>query len=162
MPINLVAGAASEMAKATLMVSAGSGMSVPRSTLQYWGKKPMKAICVVALVLLMVTGCAPRISAPPPTTAPAATPAPAPAPAQISSGVWDVEHVRCSDLLGAADDDRAAAAMFYYGYLAAKAGIRVIDVNIVDGNIAKVMSQCAAQPDITVPQAFRRALKRNR
>ena len=51
-------------------------------------------------------------------------PAPPPAPrvtseAQIAPGRWDVERVRCSDLLGAADEDREAAAMFYYGYLAA-------------------------------------------
>ena len=55
--------------------------------------------------------------------------------------------MRCSDLLGAADDDRAAAAMFYYGYLAAKAGIRVIDVSQIDGNIKKVMDRCAAAPN---------------
>jgi len=148
------------------MAGARSGRARHRVRAAILGEKAMKSICVGALVLLMVTGCAPQPSAPPPTTALAAAQAPAPAPAQppaqISPGVWDVEHVRCSDLLGAADDDRAAAAMFYYGYLAAKAGIRVIDVNMVDGNIAKVMSQCAAAPDITVPQAFRRALKRNR
>jgi hypothetical protein len=70
--------------------------------------------------------------------------------------------VRCSDLLGASDDDRASAAMFYYGYLAAKAGIRVIDVSQIDGNIRKVMDQCTASPNITVPQAFRQALGRRR
>jgi HdeA/HdeB family len=68
--------------------------------------------------------------------------------------------VRCSDLLGAADDDRASAAMFYYGYLAAKAGIHVIDVSRIDGNLKKVMDRCAAAPNITVPQAFREALGR--
>jgi hypothetical protein len=71
-----------------------------------------------------------------------------------------VERVRCSDLLGAADEDREAAAMFYYGYLAAKAGIRVIDVSQIDGNVRKVMDRCAATPKITVPQAFRQALGR--
>ena len=33
--------------------------------------------------------------------------------AQLAPGRWDVERVRCSDLLAADDDDRAAAAMFY-------------------------------------------------
>ena len=70
--------------------------------------------------------------------------------------------MRCSDLLGAADDDRASAVMFYYGYLAAKAGIRVIDVTQIDGNVRKVMDRCAAAPNITVPQAFRQALGRGR
>jgi|GEM_PF-4280864 len=80
--------------------------------------------------------------------------------AQIAPGRWVVAQVRCSDLLGAADEDREAAAMFYYGYLAAKAGIRVIDVNRIDGNVRKVMDRCAAAPNITVPQAFRQALGR--
>ena len=80
--------------------------------------------------------------------------------AQIAPGRWDVERVRCSDLLGAGDDDREAAAMFYYGYLAAKAGIHVIDVSQIDGNVRKVMDRCAATPNITVPQAFRQALGR--
>ena len=71
---------------------------------------------------------------------------------------WDVDRVRCSDLLGAADDDRAAAAMFYYGYIAAKAGIHVIDVSKIDSNVKKVMDRCAAVPNETVPQAFRQAL----
>ena len=65
-----------------------------------------------------------------------------------------------SQLLGANDDDRAAAAMFYFGYLAAKAGIHVVDVSQIDGNIRKVMDRCAAAPNITVPQAFRQALAR--
>jgi hypothetical protein len=47
--------------------------------------------------------------------------------AQIAPGLWEVERVGRSDLLGAADDDRAAAAMLYYGYLAAKGRIRVIE-----------------------------------
>jgi hypothetical protein len=104
----------------------------------------------------------------PPTAAVAAAPAPEASPpqpretseAQIAPGRWDVERVRCSDLLGAADDDRAAAALFYYGYLAAKAGIHVIDVSQIDGNVRKVMDRCAAAPNITVPQAFRQALGR--
>jgi hypothetical protein len=67
---------------------------------------------------------------------------------------WSVEQVRCSQLLGAADDDRAAATMFYYGYLAAQAGIRSIDVTRIEANIHHVMDQCAQTPNLTVPQAF--------
>jgi HdeA/HdeB family len=98
---------------------------------------------------------------------PAAVPAPpppsaAPSEALIAPGLWEVERVRCSDLLGAADDDRAAAAMFYYGYLAAKAGIHAIDVGKIDENVGKVMKQCAATPNITVPPAFREALRPRR
>ena len=63
----------------------------------------------------------------------------------------------CSGLLGASNEDRAAVAMFYYGYLAAKAGIHIIDVSRIDDNIAKVMRQCAAAPNLTVPRVFREA-----
>jgi len=119
---------------------------------------------------LWLASCAPQVqqpvqtsAAPPPAAVPApAVSAPAPSEAQIAPGLWEVERVRCSDLLGAADDDRAAAAMFYYGYLAAKAGIRVIDVGKIEENVGKVMKQCAATPNITVPQAFREALRPRR
>jgi hypothetical protein len=117
---------------------------------------------VPVLLALGLAACAPQTQPPAPTAAaPPAAAAPAPPPpseAQIAPGRWEVERVRCSDLLGADDDDRAAAAMFYYGYLAAKAGIHVIDVGKIDENVGKVMKQCAATPDITVPQAFRKAL----
>jgi hypothetical protein len=123
-----------------------------------------------ALLALVVAACAPQSppqpqisAAPPPAAAPAApNPPPSASEAQVAPGRWDVDRVRCSDLLGAADDDRAAAAMFYYGYLAAKAGIHVIDVGKIDENVGKVMRQCAATPNLTVPQAFRQALRPRR
>jgi HdeA/HdeB family len=99
---------------------------------------------------------------PPPTEAAPPTPPRVTSDAQIAPKRWEVERVRCSDLLGAADDDRAAAAMFYYGYLAAKAGIHIIDVSRIDGNIKKVMERCTVAPNETVPQAFRQALSRRR
>jgi hypothetical protein len=121
------------------------------------------------MLALWLASCAPQ-EQPPVQTAVAPVPAAAPAPApsalaseaEIAPGLWQVERVRCSDLLGAADDDRAAAAMFYYGYLAAKAGIRVIDVGKIDENVGKVMKQCEATPNITVPQAFLEALRPRR
>jgi len=82
----------------------------------------------------------------------------APSDAKIAPGKWEVERVLCSDLLSATDDDRASAAMFYFGYLAAKTNIRVVDVNNLSDNIAKVMKQCSAKPNEPVPQAFREAL----
>jgi hypothetical protein len=130
------------------------------------GMMMQKQLAAVLLALCLAACAAP--SSPP--TAPAAPPAPPPAPtaataapppneAQVARGRWNVDRVRCSDLLHASDEDRAAAAMFYYGYLAAKAGFHVIDVNRIEGNIAKVMHQCAAAPNLTVPQAFRQALR---
>jgi hypothetical protein len=89
---------------------------------------------------------------------PSGTTAPAPSDAQVAPQKWNVERVRCSDLLAASDDDRATAIMFYYGYLAAKANIHVIDVSKIEDNIGKVMKQCSSTPATTVPAAFRQAL----
>jgi hypothetical protein len=135
----------------------------------------MKTNLVLVLLACCLIACArpaasqqPTAAPPAPATPPAeAAPAPAPAPratseAQVAPKRWDVERVRCSDLLGAADDDRAAAGMFYYGYLAAKADIRVIDTSQIEGNLKKVMERCEAAPNITVPQAFREALGRRK
>jgi len=83
----------------------------------------------------------------------------APSDAKVAPTKWDVERVRCSDLLAASDDDRASAAMFYFGYLAAKDNIHIIDVSKIEDNISKVMKQCSATPSVTVPQAFRQALR---
>jgi hypothetical protein len=121
------------------------------------------ACCLAAFALPSAAQQQPAPSPPPPAPPPEAAPPTAPrvtSEAQIAPKRWNVERVRCSDLLGASDDDRAAAAMFYFGYLAAKAGIHVIDVSKIDGNIRKVMDRCAAVPNETVPQAFRQALGR--
>ena len=131
----------------------------------------MKRYAVAILLACCVGACAPPYAPPsqqattPLVPPPEAAPPPPPrvtSEAQIAPGRGVVDRVRCSDLLGAADEDREAAVMFYYGYLAAKAGIRVIDVNQIDGNVRKVMDRCAAAPNITVPQAFRQALGRRR
>jgi hypothetical protein len=120
----------------------------------------MKSRVAIVLAACCLGACVQPEPAPaPPAASPPPAAATAPSSAQIAPGQWDVERVRCSDLLAASDDDRASAAMFYYGYLAAKAGIRVIDVSRIDGNIGKVMRQCRATPDMTVPQAFRAALR---
>ena len=125
---------------------------------------------LAVLMACLLGACAQAPTAPQEATAPpsAASPAPAipptaappPSEAQVAPGVWNVDQVRCADLLSAADEDRAAAVMFYYGYLAARAGIHVIDVSQIDGNVHKVMERCGAAPNITVPQAFRQALGR--
>ena len=133
----------------------------------------MKTNLVLVLLACCFIVCARPVgsqqptAAPPTPAAPPAEAAPQQAPratseAQVSPGRWDVERVRCSDLLSAADEDRASAGMFYYGYLAAKAGIRVINVNQIEGNLKKVMDRCQAAPNISVPQAFREALGRRR
>jgi HdeA/HdeB family len=147
---------------------AAEGDSV-RSTRRRGAKGTMMKKEVAAILTCCLGACAqppapqqqtmpsPAAVAPPPETAASLAPR-VTSEAQIAPGRWDVSRVRCSDLLGAADDDREAAIMFYYGYLAARAGIRVIDVSQIDANVRKVMDRCAAAPNITVPQAFREEL----
>ena len=124
---------------------------------------------LVVLMACLLAACAQvptapqEAAAPQPAASPVpATPPPAPSEAQVAPGIWNVDRVRCADLLDASDDDRSAAVMFYYGYLAARAGIHIIDVSQIDGNVHKVMDRCAATPNMTVPQAFRQALGRHR
>jgi HdeA/HdeB family len=68
--------------------------------------------------------------------------------------------VQCAQLLGADDDDRQAAMMFYYGYLTARSGIHVIDVSRIDQNIRRVIDQYTQTPNATVVQAYTRAFGR--
>jgi HdeA/HdeB family protein len=123
----------------------------------------------VAIVILFIAASAGQPHAQSPSIAPApskpsmaAAPPSAPSDAQVAPGQWNVERVRCSDLLAAADEDRASAVMFYYGYLSAKANIHIIDVSKIADNISKVMKQCSSAPATTVPQAFRQALGSNK
>lgn len=131
-------------------------------------KKELVTVLLACCLAYAQPSAAQQQSAPPPTPAaptPEAAPPTAPrvtSDAQVAPKRWDVERARCSDLLSASDDDRAAAAMFYYGYLAAKAGIHIIDVSQIDDHLKKVMDRCAAAPNETVPQAFRQALGRRR
>jgi hypothetical protein len=92
-------------------------------------------------------------------SAPLAAQQPAPSDAKVAPTKWNVDRVRCSDLLAASDDDRAAATMFYFGYLAAKDNIRTVDTSKIEDNIRHVMKQCSATPSMTVPEAFRQALR---
>ena len=50
--------------------------------------------------------------------------------------------------------------MFYYGYLAARSGIHVIDVSRIEENIGRVMGQCVQSPNLTVVAAYSRAFGR--
>lgn len=122
----------------------------------------MKMTHVATALACCLAACVPPAppQAPPAAPPAAASPTPAPSEAAVAPGIWNVDRVRCSDLLAASDEDRAAAAMFYYGYLAARAGIHIVDVSQIDAKIHRVMETCGAAPNITVPQAFRRALGR--
>jgi hypothetical protein len=113
----------------------------------------MRKIASPMMVLLGLAACAPQAQ-PPASSAGGALQAAAASAPTAGGERWDVTRVRCMQLLGAADDDRAAATMFYYGYLAARAGLDSIDVGKIDSNIHRVMEQCGRTPDATIIQAF--------
>lgn len=77
-----------------------------------------------------------------------------PAPGQK----WHVMTFSCDQLIGLSDDDRAAAMMFYYGYLAARARFVEIDASQIEGNVRRVIDRCAKKRKLTVVEAFREEL----
>ena len=79
----------------------------------------MKRYAVAILLPCCLGACAQPYAPPsqqaatPPAPQPEAAPRPPPrvtSEAQVAPGRWVVDQVRCSDLLGAADEDREAAA----------------------------------------------------
>ena len=112
--------------------------------------------CLLLPVIALAASCTQATSSPRQT---AAAPPPAAVSQPTATGatgerIWDVTQVTCGHLMGVEDDDREAALMFYYGYLAAQAAIKVIDVNKIDANLHRVMVECGKAPGLTVPQAF--------
>jgi hypothetical protein len=110
----------------------------------------------LVLIPLLLASCAQQSTPPAPQAA-----APPPA-AQAPPQRWEIARVSCSDLLAASEEDRASAAMFYYGYLSARAGLRFVEGSQIEGNIHRVMEQCETTPNITVVQAFARAIPTER
>jgi hypothetical protein len=71
------------------------------------------------------------------------------------AGHWDVAQAGCRAILRESDDDRAAIGMFYYGYLAAKLNLGVIDTSRIEGDLRHVLETCRDHPDMTIVAAFR-------
>jgi hypothetical protein len=99
-----------------------------------WEKRLCAVIgCVVGLAVRL--RAAPRRRRPRSTAAaPAGVPAPAPAPvAEPTPGNrWvNIHGALCERLLGLPQDDRAAAALFYIGYQAARFRSRAINVGAI-------------------------------
>jgi hypothetical protein len=71
------------------------------------------------------------------------------------AGHWNVAQAGCRAILSEPDDDRAAIGMFYYGYLAAKLNLNVIDTSRIEGDLRHVFETCRDHPDMTIVAAFR-------
>src|ERR1700730_16068226 len=105
---------------------------------------------------------------PPPNTTAAAPPPPpvaAPAPAPIAAAPpanrrVSIRAVRCARLLELAEDDRAAASLFYIGYQASRLNARTINVGRIPDAEVEALSYCEASPNQSVANAFRRAYLR--
>ena len=126
------------------------------------------AMSAMALAACQNTDTAPQAATMPQPAAPApqAASTPPAAPATAASGEttpapggkWHVMTFRCDQLIGLEDDDRAAAVMFYYGYLAAQAHLVEIDESRIEGNVRRVIDRCAKRRQITVVEAFKEEL----
>lgn len=112
-------------------------------------------LAVFALPVLLLAACAPP-PAPVPAPAPAAPPAPpaAPEPA-VSTAPIPIRTLSCGDLLGASDDDRAAASMFFIGYRAALSRVRNLSIGEIEAIERKALSVCATHQAMPAARAFR-------
>jgi len=119
-----------------------------------------------AIVLLsgLLFAC---VQAPPPAP-PAAPPpmavAPQPAPAPVAQPTpgnrrVGIQTATCGTYLQLADDDRAAATMFYVGYQASRLGAKAINVAGIRATEVQAIRYCEAHPNRPVADAFRLALR---
>ena len=124
----------------------------------------MKTKCaiVISLVVPLLAACAPP-SPPPPAVVPAppppaAAPPPPPPEAAPSTAPIPIRTLSCAEMIGASDDDRAAASMFFIGYQAAAAGVRNLSIAQIQAIEGKALSICAAHPALPAVRAFRTAI----
>jgi hypothetical protein len=85
--------------------------------------------------------------------------APAALADEADSASSDVTKLTCSDLALASEEDRAFALMFYYGYLAGRSNVTVIDNSLVADHLLQVRDYCGSNPESTVVDAFAAALR---
>ena len=101
---------------------------------------------------------APAAPTPPPVAAPAPAPAPVAEPTPGNRGV-SIQEATCERLLELSPDDRAAAALFYIGYQAARFGSRAINVAAIPSAEEWAESYCAEHPGRPAVEAFRQAYR---
>jgi hypothetical protein len=82
-------------------------------------------------------------------------------PEPVSSTPIAIRSFTCAELLGATDDDRASASMFFIGYRAALAHTRTLSVSQVEAIEHTALTACAASPKMTASRAFADALAAN-
>lgn len=117
-------------------------------------------LTLIALPALLLAACAQP--SPPPAAAPAPPPPPAAAPpppeAAVSTAPIPLRTLSCTELLGASDDDRAAASMFFIGYQASSTGVHNLSIAQIQAIEAKALSICATHQAMPAARAFRMAV----
>jgi hypothetical protein len=112
-------------------------------------------LAIIALPVLLLAACAPP-PAPAPAPAPMAPPAPPPPPPEpaVSTAPIPIRSLSCAEMIGASDDDRAAASMFFIGYRAALAQVRNLSIPQIQAIEQKALTICAAHPNLPAARAF--------
>jgi hypothetical protein len=119
-------------------------------------------LTLIALSAVLLAACAPPPApppapSPPPAPPPAAAPPPPPAEAASTAPIA-IRSLSCAELLGASDDDRAAASMFFIGYRAALAKVRGLSIAEIQAIEEKALTICAARPTMAAARAFGQAV----
>jgi hypothetical protein len=97
-------------------------------------------------------------AAPPPPQIAAPEPAPAPVAEPTPGNRWvSIRGALCERLLELSPDDRAAAALFYTGYQAARFRSRAINVGAIPDAEAWAYDYCVEHPGRPAVEAFRQA-----
>ncbi|HTQ32698.1 MAG TPA: HdeA/HdeB family chaperone [Stellaceae bacterium] len=112
-----------------------------------------------AFVLLsgLLCACAPVQPPGPPAPPPAPAPAPAPAAESTTNHYVTIQRASCDTYLQLSADDRAAASMFYIGYVSRRYGARAINVSTIPSIEGLALDYCGINPNRTVASAFAEA-----
>ena len=111
---------------------------------------------IIALPVLLLAACAPPPAptpAPAPVPAPAAPPPPPPEPTASTAPI-PIRSLSCAEMIGASDEDRAAASMFFIGYRAALAHVRNLSIAEIEAIEQKALTICAAHPNMPAARAY--------
>ncbi len=79
-------------------------------------------------------------------------------PAVVQHHLIVVATLPCAELLGASEEDRTAAAMFYFGYGVAQLKLVKVDVGYIEGLETAALDECVQHPDRPASAAFIRVL----
>ena len=120
----------------------------------YDGSNTMNRKAAIVLLLGLLSACAPMQPPAPPAPPPAPAPAPAPAIESTTDHFVTIQRATCGTYLQLSADDRAAASMFYIGYVSRRYGARAINVSTIPSIEGLALDYCGISPNRTVGSAF--------